>query len=261
MQERISKVAARGTVLFLAFLLFAAGSAELQGQTTPSRTPTETVREFYKALSERRFRDALNISVYKGAIEGLTPAEFDELRPDFENMARGADSIEITGEQISGDSATVFLKIKDDNGQPQPSQAQLIKSGDAWIVGDADGQKVVAKAGKDYFFNLRIQTHEDEAHEMMARIIKAQLTYSSMHGGTYADLPALVEANLLPEDVKSADSTGYRYHVTLSKEGKSFSAGAEPAVYGRTGRVSFYLDPTGLSFKDVGGKPLKPEKK
>ncbi|MGI8996241.1 MAG: hypothetical protein ACR2GW_06175, partial [Pyrinomonadaceae bacterium] len=45
----------------------------------PARTPSETVREFYKAMRERRFREAFALSIYKPAIEGLTAEEFEEL--------------------------------------------------------------------------------------------------------------------------------------------------------------------------------------
>jgi hypothetical protein len=38
--------------------------------------------------------------------------------------------------------------------------------------------------------------------------------------------------------------------------------GAEPAQYGRTGRLSFFMDHEGVRSSDVGGKPLilAPEK-
>ena len=48
--------------------------------------------------------------------------------------------------------------------------------------------------------------------------------------------------------------------VSVAADAKSFSARAEPERYGRTGRLSFYLDRAGLQKKDVGGKPLSPPK-
>jgi hypothetical protein len=230
-------------------------------QTTPSRSPSDTLREFYKALFERRFREALAMSIYVPAIEGLTTKEFDEFRPDFEAMARGADGIEITGEQISGDIATVFVKIKDDTGATQTSKVDLIRSGDAWIVGNTEDQKAVKQAGKEYFFNIRIQAHEADAAEMMIRIVKAQLVHNSQNGGIYADMATLVKTGLLPPDIETTASTGYRYHMKLSSDKKSYQAGAEPAEYGRSGKLSFYLDLNGLIRKDVGGKALSPPKK
>ncbi len=236
-------------------------AASAVGQTPAQRTPSETVREFYKALYEKRFREALAISIYAPAIEGLTTKEFDEFRPDFEAMARGADSIEVSGEQISGDVATVFVKVKDDNGTMQPSKADLIRSNGIWIVGNAEDQKAVQKAGKQYFFDVRLLAHEADAQEMMVRIVKAQLVYSSQNAGAYADLATLVKGGLLPPDISTPDSTGYRYHISLSGDKKSYSAGAEPDQYGRSGKVSFYLDSAGLIQKDVGGKPLSAPKK
>ncbi|MBV9959873.1 MAG: DUF4878 domain-containing protein [Acidobacteria bacterium] len=244
----------------LLLLASASGSRAVQAQTAPAqaRTPSETAREFFKALYEKRFREALAISIYKPAIEPLSAKEFDELRPDFEAMARGADSVQVTGEQISGDTATVFVKIKDDNGEMQTSKVDLIRAGGIWIVGNADDQAAVKKAGKEYFYNVRLQAHEADAQEMMVRIVKAQLVYGSQHAGEYADIPALIKEGFLPEDIRTSDSTGYNYHIKLSADKKSYTAGAEPAQYGRTGKVSYYLDATGLKGKDTGGKPYVP---
>ncbi len=201
------------------------------------------------------------MSIYKPAIESLSAKEFDELRPDFEAMAKGADSVEVTGEQISGDAATVFVKIKDDNGEMQVSKMDLIKSGGVWIIGNAGDAEAVKKAGKNFFYNVRLQAHEDDALNMMIRIRNAQTAYSLQHEGVYADMQTLVKDGLLPPDIMSSDSTGYNYHITLGSDKKSFIAGAEPAQYGRTGKISYYLDATGLKGNDTGGKPYTPEKK
>lgn len=259
-QMRLHGGARVASILLSALLLLTLGANAL-AQTAPARTPTETAREFFKALHEKRFRDALGMSIYKPAIEGLSAKEFDELRPDFEAMALGAERIQITGEQISGETATVFVKMADDNGEMQTSKVDLMKVGGAWVVGEPENEKAVRQAGKDYFFNVRLQTHEAEAQEMMVRIVKAQLVHSSQNKGLYADLPTLLKEGLLPKDIETTASTGYRYHITVSGDGKSYTAGAEPAEYGRTGKLSFYLDPAGLQRKDVGGKPFVPEKK
>ena len=244
----------------VAALLMVAAGANAMAQTVPSRSPSDTTRDFYKALYEKRFREALAMSIYMPAIDGLTTKQFDEFRPDFEAMARGADSIEVTGEQISGDLATVFVKIKDDNGEMQTSKVDLVLTGGAWLVGSADDQKAIKKAGKSYFFEIRNQAHEADAQDMMVRIIKAQLVYNSQHVGSYADMSALVKDGLLPPDIETPASTGYHYHIKISADKKIYSAAAEPAEYGRTGRVSFYYDANGLIKKDVGGKPLTPGK-
>jgi hypothetical protein len=243
------------------FVLILAAAVPAQSAPTP-RTPTETVREFFSALKEKRFREALGISIYKPAIDGLSQKDFDELRPDFEAMALGAERIEITGEQISGDTSTVFVKMADDNGEIQTSKVDLMRINGVWTVGEAVNEKAVREAGKDYFFNVRIITHEEEVKLMMERIIKAQLVYNSQHNNLYADIPALVKAGLLPADIETTRSTGYKYRLTVSSDKKSYFAQAEPAQYGRTGRLSFHLDSAGVfQKKDVGGKPLVPEKK
>jgi hypothetical protein len=222
----------------------------------------ETVREFYKALYEKRFREALALSIYKPAIEGLTQQEFDELRPDFEAMAKEVEKVQLTGEQISGETATVFAKVPDDNDVLQILKIDLVRSNGAWIVGNTADESTVRKAGKDFFYNVRIAVHEDEASDMLQRIFKAQFVYSTQYKGLYADIPTLVKEGLLPSDIETPASTGYRYHIKLGNDKQTYASGAEPAQYGRTGRLSFYLDQTGvLQKEDLAGKPLIPQKK
>src|SRR6476646_3395543 len=86
------------------------GSATALPQT-PGRTPSETMREFYRMMREKKYREAFGISIYRQAIEGLSTQEFDDLKPDFDKMAvavseRIPEKVEITGEQISGETAT-----------------------------------------------------------------------------------------------------------------------------------------------------------
>jgi hypothetical protein len=52
----------------------------------------------------------------------------------------------------------------------------------------------------------------------------------------------LVLAGLLPDDAESSDSTGYKYSVSVTSDKKSYSAKAEPAVYGKTGKLTFSVD-------------------
>ena len=83
-------------------------------QASAVRSPSDTVREFYKAMREKRFREAFDMSIYKPAIDPLKPQEFADLRPDFEKMAAVIPAtVDLGGEQISGDIATVFVKVKE----------------------------------------------------------------------------------------------------------------------------------------------------
>ena len=171
-------------------------------------------------------------------------------------MAAAADALTYTGEEITADHATVFVRMTGDNGDPLVSPIPFLRRDGRWIVGDAETEAAVLKDGKDYFFNIRIEVHEKDAREMFQRILKAQIVYSSYHQGTYGDLRTLVAGELLPADIMGTASTGYKYQIFLSKDGKSYTATAEPEKYGRTGRVSFLLVGTELSSKDNGGKPL-----
>ncbi|HEV2915870.1 MAG TPA: hypothetical protein VGX92_21495 [Pyrinomonadaceae bacterium] len=238
----------------------ATAASSTAAQNLSARTPSETVREFYKALSERRFREAFGMSTLKPAIEGLSKEELEDLRPDFEKMAAAASNIVISGEQVSGDTATVFVKMKDGEPSQPPDEVSLMRVGDAWIVGDKMSQDTVSKEGRKYFFKARIDTHHSEAQSMLQRISVAELVYSQQHDGLYGDLAALIAAGLVPKDLEGTESTGYRFHITLGANAKSFTAGAEPARYGRTGRLSFFMDKSGIRSADTGGKPLAEKK-
>src|SRR6476620_4176585 len=98
------------SVFLLGLLMFSSAVVVVSQQ--PPRSPSDTVREFYKAMREKRYREAFDLSIYKAAIDPLKPQEFEDLRPDFDKMAAVIPvEVNITGEQISGDAATVFVKV------------------------------------------------------------------------------------------------------------------------------------------------------
>jgi hypothetical protein len=240
----------------------ALSTAPAQKQTAAAAaTPSEAVRQFYKALSEKRFRDALMATALRPAVENLSAAELEELRSDFERMATDADKVQLTGEQISGDRASVFVKLQSDGPGDPPLEVQVRRVSGGWIlIFNDEVESAVKRDGNKYFFKLRIETHEQDVQNMLVRVAQAQLVYSAQHAGTFTDLQTLVKERLLPEDVLTSQSTGYNFHVTLSADKKSYTAGAEPAVYGRTGLQSFFMDPKGIKKADMGGKPYTPKK-
>jgi hypothetical protein len=245
------------STFIVSLVLLIVTTAGAFAQNTQARTPTETVREFYKLMRERKFVEAFALTIYKPAIEGLSAAELDELRPDFERMGSAIpEQIEVSGEQVSNDLATVFVKIANGEKDAQPEPVALMREAGLWIVGDRENQAIVKKAGRQFFFEARIQTHHNEVQAMLQRISIAQLAYATQHNNAYADLPALISAGLVTKDIEATDILGYRFHVSLARDAKSWTAGAEPVRYGRTGRLSFFLDQTGIRSADVGGKPL-----
>jgi hypothetical protein len=249
------------SILFSSLLLLGTGSDTSLAQNAGADSPSDAVRQFYKALGEKRFRDALMATALRPAIENLSAGEFEELRPDFERMATDADKIQLTGEQISGDRASVFVKLQSDGPGVPPVEVQLRRTSGNWIlIFNDEVEKAVKRDGNKYFFKLRIEAHEQEAENMLVNIAQKQLVYSLQHDGIFTDLQTLVKERLLPEDVLTSQSTGYNFRVTLSADKKSYTAGAEPAVYGRTGLQSFYMDPTGIKKADMGGKPYAPKK-
>jgi hypothetical protein len=243
--------------------LLSVGEVSKAAAAVPSQsagTPTQTVIEFYRLLRQKHFREAFALSIYKPAIEGLSSEEFADLQPDFEKMAMGVpENVQVSGEQISGETATVFVKVNNDEGAAQQDDSvMLMRKGGGWIIGDKENEAVVKRSGKDFFFTARIQTHHAEVQSMLQRISVAQLVYRQQHNGLFGDLQALIASGLIPKDLESTESTGYRFNVTLSADAKSFTARAEPARYNRTGRLSFFLDQSGIRSADTGGKPLSP---
>lgn len=229
-------------------------------------SPADTVRVFYKKLREKRFRDALFLTNLRPAVEGLTEAELKDLQIDFEPIARQVPGeIEINGEIISGDTATVTAKLPDnETDKIELQQLKLRKENNYWVILTVDGaaEKAIKKEGRNYFFALRIETHHAEAREMLGRISKAQMVYALQNKGLYDEIPALIEKGFLPSDVLSAESTGYNYAVSLSADRKNYTAAATPAVYGKTGKLSFLFQFDGknnprLLEKDNGGNLLK----
>jgi hypothetical protein len=236
------------------------GFAATLPQTTP-RTPTETMREFYRMMREKKYREAFGISIYRQAIEGLSTQEYEELKPDFDKMSVAVsekipEKVDITGEQISGDAATVFVKVVDADGKETVEPASLIKIDNAWVVGDRENLELVRKEGKKFFFEARINAHHSDVQDMLTRISLAQVAYAGTHNSQFGSMAELITAGFLPKDIEGPETTGYRFQVVRPADGKSWYATAEPAQYGRTGRLSFYLDASGVRSGDQGGKPL-----
>jgi hypothetical protein len=239
-----------------------AATSSQNSATTASqpRTPTDVVREFYKAMREHRFREAFAFTIYKPAVEGLNAEEMEILRPGFEEKAAQIPAtVEIMGEQISGANATVFVKIPPDVSTPQVTSqpVNLLKSGSSWIIGTEADQAEVKKAGRRYFLDGLIAEHEGDVEDILKRLVLWQGVYSQQHGGQYGDFPALIKAGMLGSNVIDPKLSGYNFRITVGKDGKSYIATAEPVSHGKTGKLSYWMDQTGLiKSADKGGKPF-----
>jgi len=229
-------------------------------------SPADTVRAFYQKLREKKFREAIFLTNLRPAVEGLTDTELKEFQVDFERIASQIPAqVTINGEIISGTKATVTASLPGEDDEKNETQSlELRKEGDVWVILSVDeaAEARIRKEGKNYFYSLRIETHEDEARNMLDRIAKAQLAYSMQNGGNFGGIDALVGAGFLPDDVKTAESTGYNYAVELAADKKVYTASATPSQYGKSGKLSFVLRSDGrstprISSKDNGGKLLE----
>ena len=229
-------------------------------------SPAGTLRAFYKNLRENRFREAIFMTNLRPAIEGLTDAEIKDLQVDFSTLAEVIPGeIQISGEIITNDKATVMAKLPDNaTGKSELKEFKLVKENGGWLIlmVDRAAEEEIKKQGKNYFFAVRLQVHHAEVEKMMDKIYKAQIVYSVQNGGEYAGFSVLIEKNLLTDIVQTPDSTGYKYDLALSEDKKRFTVTAEPVVYGKTGNFSYLM--TGesgktpvLKVEDKQGKSLK----
>jgi hypothetical protein len=223
-------------------------------------SPADTVRVFYKYLKEKKFREAIYLTNLRPAVEGLTDSELKEFQVDFEAIASIIpEQVQINGEIVSGEQATVTAKLPDEDGKPQVQEIKLRRDGDIWVILSADGEaeKRIKQEGKNYFYSLRISTHEDEARQMLDRISKAEMVFALQNKNLYGDLGQLVAAGFLPTDAQSSESTGYTYGLTLNADKTSYSVKATPAEYGKTGKLTFSVElddkrQAHLTSKDLG---------
>ncbi|HUF05458.1 MAG TPA: hypothetical protein VMM38_14960 [Aridibacter sp.] len=231
-----------------------------------ANSPADTVKVFYERLRANRFIDALKLTNLRPAVEGLMPEQVKDLGVDFSEIASSIPpQMPINGEIISGDEATVTMKMPNEkDGKIETNEIRLRKQGDVWLmlVADPEGERMVRKEGKNYFFSLRMEVHHREAQAMLQRINKAQGIYALQNGGKFADLETLAGKGYVPADALSDESTGYNYKIALAFDRSTYTAHATPAVYGKTGRLSFASrirkgkDPELVS-KDVKGKILQ----
>jgi len=97
------------------------------------------------------------------------------------------------------------------------------------------------------------QTNEAVAKSSLRTIASAEAVYQATKGdGRFGSLDELIVENLVSKDI--LQKHGYRIEVTVSEKG--FEAIAVPVTYGESGRLSFFIDESGvLRAGDHGGGP------
>ena len=218
-----------------------------------ANTPTQAAIDFYRALKEKRYVEGFRHSVYRKAVEGLTPRELQDLEPDFaRTFSAIPDKIEPTGEQITEQTATVSLKF---SGAEEAQQVALVRVGNEWLVGDQETLALVNSQGRAFFFNARMLVNEGETFELLQRLVGAELIYSKKFEGKNASLQELIRLNGVPKDLEDGEASGYHFIFTLGADEKWFFVIASPTQYGKTGRTSFYADINGVRGEDLKGQP------
>jgi hypothetical protein len=81
----------------------------------------------------------------------------------------------------------------------------------------------------------------------------AQSTFQSTEGaGRFGTLDELIKAGLVPKDL----TQGHGYKIDLTVSGTRYEITAVPLEYGKSGKLSFFLDESGvLRAGDHGGGP------
>lgn len=232
-------------------------------QTAQQASPKQIVQDFYKDLREQKFREALMRTNWRIAVESFTPEESEELRRNFSHLADQA-NVEITGEQLSGAAASVFVKGKDPKtGDDVTDEVKLRRENGSWVIvfGDAETEAALKREGKNYFFKLWIENRHSEVQDVLEDVIKAQLVYSLQNNGQFSDLQTLVKQRLLPPEILGTE-LGYRFRLTLAPDKKKYAVNAEPVSYGKSGKLSFLLESAGaqgnpqIKSDDNGGQPF-----
>jgi hypothetical protein len=221
-------------------------------QQKKAASPSEVVISFYRELKEKHYVEGFRHSVYRVAVEGLTPAELQDLESDFvRTFSAIPDKIEPSNEEISGQTATVSLKF---GGAEEVQKVELVRVGNEWLVGDKETLALVNSQGRSFFFNARMLVNEGEAYEMLQRIIGAEIIYSRKFDGKNASLQELIRLGGVPKDIEDGEASGYHFSVVISADEKTFFATAVPTSYGKTGKVSFYADISGVRGEDLKGQ-------
>ena len=238
-------------LLIFSFCVMAVQPLTAQDHKTGS--PSFVVQQFYRLLRAKRYAEGFRHSIYSLALAGLSTDELRDLEPDFERIATALpEQVEIRGEEISGDKATVFVKLPNET---QAQEISLIKVASQWIIGDRETQKLLKSQGRNYFFNERIRVSEAEANEWLQEILGAQLVYFKAKQ-RYITLDELIKLGGVSPQLANGAVSGYRFAVAPSQDGQSFVVTAVPVTYGRTGRLSFYADQTNLiRADDKNGQP------
>jgi len=255
--QRVRRAPGFLLIFLLSFLCFST-TAITNGQTP--RSPSDVVREFYKAMREHRFKDAWSMTIYRSAIDDLSAEEMEDLRPDFEAKASQVPpQIEITGEQIQGNIATVFVKVPVTESTPQITSepVNLLNSGGNWIIGTEADLAEVKKKGRRFFLDALIEEHQSDIEELLKKLLAVQLVYSQDHKGELGDLQALIAANLIAKESGDPKAIGYNVRITINPDGKGYVATAEPFRYGHTGKLSYWMDQSGnIKKADNAGKAI-----
>jgi hypothetical protein len=80
--------------------------------------------------------------------------------------------------------------------------------------------------------------NERTAIGMVYRIVAAEEEYQRKNAGAYGTLEELLAADMVPKD--DIEKSGYRFELTVS--GDKFEVSATPVEYGKSGRLSLFLD-------------------
>ncbi|HVF23931.1 MAG TPA: DUF3352 domain-containing protein [Pyrinomonadaceae bacterium] len=132
------------------------------------------------------------------------------------------------------------------SANPQPITYSLSNDGLGWLHEVRVPKSVVALAvaGMASAENPpEAAKNERGALFALWRIAGAERQYKEKTGTTYGSIEQLVETELLSKD--SAEAAGYKINLRLTAEG--FEVTAVPTEYGKTGKLSFFLDQSGVA--------------
>ncbi len=62
------------------------------------------------------------------------------------------------------------------------------------------------------------------------RLVAVEAVYAQQHSGAFADLPALIKAGLMSDEVGDPKAMGYTFRIAIAKDGKMYYAFFAPSA-------------------------------
>ena len=199
-------------------------------------------------------------------------------RPDIRcSTPDGAADIQLGGAELHDNIALVPLDIRDvselGGGDPHHILMGMVRENSSWKILSLGMLFLDLPSLEVEWDQASIASNERDALNDLKTIARAienyRRTYSRLPDSfakmSYASKISADAAGLLDADLVAGKSNGYLFRMVIAGANEigapaQYELSATPATYGRTGKLSFWMDQSGaIKQADNGGKPLQPK--